>query len=50
MKGSLHRILTIRQEMVCVEAAVAPSGPVVVKPGADAAWQAAQTLIYEPGS
>ena len=40
----------MHQEMVCVEAAVAPSGPEVVKPGADAAWQAAQTLIYEPGS
>lgn len=34
--------------MVCVEAALAASGPVVVQPGKDAAWAAAQTLIYEP--
>jgi hypothetical protein len=40
----------VQQEMVCVEAAVAASGPVVVKPGADAAWQAVQTLVYEPSS
>jgi hypothetical protein len=52
---SMPTLLTVlspasQQEMVCVEAAVAPSGPVVVKPGAGAAWQATQTLIYEPSS
>ena len=33
-----------------MEAAVAPSGPVVVRPGADAAWTASQTLVYEPAA
>lgn len=34
------------KEMICVEAAVAPSGPVVVPPGQDTAWTASQTLVY----
>lgn len=32
------------QEMVCVEAAVAPSGPIEVQP--ESQWSASQTLIY----
>ena len=50
VRKSLTTPIFVLQEMVCVEAAVAPSGPVVVPPGQDKAWTATQTLLYQPTS